>query len=154
MCATPIQIQDLLHRVCAGSQGSWGRRVKACDLTTNGADETERAVPLLSPAACYALVAGVAACLPRLERLVLNVVQAGWPASERPYTLHLRPLQGLLHLSDLQVVYRGSTAAEVQVGARHCVLTGWHHLRPSKCLQAGKHATACSIGYIGSLLRA
>ena len=45
-------------------------------------------------------------------------VQYGWPRSARPYTLHLRPLQGLLHLADLEVVYRGSTAAEVQVGAR------------------------------------
>ena len=102
---------------------------------------------MLSPAACYALVAGAAACLPCLERLVLDVVQAGWPGSERPYTLHLRPLQGLLHLSDLKVVYRGSTVAEVQVGARHCVLTAWHDLTGA-CAHAYRQANAmaCSIG--------
>ena len=75
---------------------------------------------MLPPASCCALVAGAVACLPLLERLVLDVLQ-GWRGrrfSDRPYTLHLRPLQGLLHLSDLEVVYSGGSVVEMQVGPR------------------------------------
>ena len=133
-------MQDVLHRACAGGQGSLGLRVKACELRANGADiaddyydcydtdsddevEQEQETSedrLLPPASCYALVADAVACLPLLERLVLDVLQAGWPHSEsdRPYSRHLQPLQGLRHLSDLEVVYRSSTATELQVGRR------------------------------------
>ena len=149
-CATPIQLQDVLHKACAVGQGSWGRRVKACGLRANGADvadeydysdsdsddEDQQLAPedrLLPPACCYALVADAVACLPLLERLFLDVLQAAWPHSDsdRPYSRHLQPLQGLLHLSDLEVVYRSSTDAELQVGAMHCVPivpTGCHRL--------------------------